>query len=37
MEELDKLKQIGAREIAKNTHMALGKIEDILNLNFENF
>lgn len=36
MEELDKLKQIGAREIAKNTHMALGKIEDILNLNFEN-
>lgn len=36
MEELDKLRQIGAREIAKNTHMALGKIEDILNLNFEN-
>ncbi|WP_104721415.1 hypothetical protein [Helicobacter mesocricetorum] len=36
MEELDKLRQIGAREIAKNTHMALNKIEDILNLNFEN-
>ncbi|MDE5603215.1 MAG: hypothetical protein K2I71_04775 [Helicobacter sp.] len=36
MEELEKLKQIGAREIAKNTHMALNKVEDILNLNFKN-
>ncbi|RAX53600.1 hypothetical protein [Helicobacter sp. 11-8110] len=35
MEEIEKLKQIGAKEIANKTHIALNKIEKILKMDFE--
>lgn len=35
MEDIEKLKKIGAREISKHTHMALNKIQYILDSNFE--
>ncbi|MDE7175593.1 MAG: hypothetical protein K2N75_06080 [Helicobacter sp.] len=35
MEDIEKLKKIGAREISKHTHMALNKIQFILDSNFE--
>lgn len=34
MEDIEKLKNIGAREISKHTHMALNKIQNILDSNF---
>ena len=34
MEEIEKLKQIGAKEIANKTHIALNKIEKILKMDF---
>lgn len=35
MEDIERLKKIGAREISKHTHMALNKIQNILDFNFE--
>lgn len=35
MEDIEKLKKIGAREISKHTHIALNKIQFILDSNFE--
>ncbi len=35
MEDIEKLKKIGAKEISKHTHMALNKIQFILDSNFE--
>ncbi len=35
MEEIEKLRQIGAKEIASNTHIALNKIKKILEMDFE--
>lgn len=35
MEDIEKLKKIGAKEISKHTHMALNKIQCILDSNFE--
>lgn len=34
MEAIEKLKNIGAREISKHTHMALNKVQCILDFNF---
>ncbi|CAM2781636.1 hypothetical protein [Helicobacter burdigaliensis] len=34
MEALDKLKEIGAKEIAQNTHIAINRVEDILKKDF---
>lgn len=34
MEEIEKLRQIGAKEIASNTHIALNKIKKILEMDF---
>ncbi len=35
MEELEKLQKIGAREISKHTHIALNRIQNILDCNFK--
>lgn len=35
MEDIEKLKNIGAREISKHTHIALNKIQNILECNYK--